>query len=422
MKLTGTPDEILAQIEVSCPEVREKLAQARATVPYYKREIYEYQAAALYMVAKAFNYRGAKILEIGTAWGYSAAVMALAAPLATIITLNPVVEEVEKARKNLFEFPNVKVEIAKSWELFATYKGDAFDLIFNDGDHKRVKADFVWWDKLKPNGLYFFHDYSAVGMKRECPPVFEGVNELTSQKGFKEPHVLIVDDGGCGMAGLYKVEDATSIKEDATRNRMMGITAGYTILTTSHLEQLYTVASGVADLSGSIVEAGCGNGGALAAAWMGAKRKKNPHRREVWGFDTFRGIPEPDYIDGGKVMSKWTANKPWCPAEEDAVYEVMARVKVPKDMIYICAGDFADTMKEFDPGDIAFLHIDATLYRSTKTALNALYPKVLVGGIVTISAYHHWGGVRAAVDEFFKERGLNPTVANLDTTNIYWKK
>ena len=48
-----------------------------------------------------------------------------------------------------------------------------------------------------------FHDYSPLGSRRHCPPVFEGVNELAERLG-RKPDVLIIDDGQVGMAGFVR--------------------------------------------------------------------------------------------------------------------------------------------------------------------------------------------------------------------------
>ena len=139
----------------------------------YTRAIEVYQAYALYALARQFNRPGARVLEIGTAIGYSAAVLASALPDAQIITLNPHASEAAKARANLGAWGNVTVVEALSWDYLESYAGEPFDLIFVDGDHKRVRRDFAWWDHLRDGGLMLFHDYSPAGTYRACVPVSE---------------------------------------------------------------------------------------------------------------------------------------------------------------------------------------------------------------------------------------------------------
>lgn len=167
-----------------------------------KREIAGYQAACLYALVKPYDWEGAKILEIGTAWGYSAAMMAEAAPLAQIITLNPKSTEATVARSHLYHYPMVTVVEALSWD-YLEMSRDQFDVIFVDGDHKNVVYDLPWWERLNPGGLFLFHDYSPDGTYRACPPVYLGVNAWMEETGLPFA-VLVQDDGGVGLCGFQK--------------------------------------------------------------------------------------------------------------------------------------------------------------------------------------------------------------------------
>src|SRR5574342_759637 len=165
-QLSVTADEILETLCNAHPELPEVLARVRARVPSKKREIAQFQAAVLYSVIKPYNVTGAHIFEIGTFLGYSAAIMAEAAPLAQIVTLNPKDFEASEARQNLRHYPNIEVVEAISWDYLKTYRGPYLDAIFVDGDHKRVQLDMPWWDWLNPDGLMIFHDFSPAESTR----------------------------------------------------------------------------------------------------------------------------------------------------------------------------------------------------------------------------------------------------------------
>ncbi len=203
MKLNGTPKSIMRHFETA--KLVEALDLAEATIQHGKRkqQIERYQAAALYKLAGQYNRPDACILEIGTYYGYSAAVIALAAPQAIFLTLNPREWEVADARRNLAHFINVNVIQDHSWDYLKNYPPPDLDLIFIDGDHKRVKLDLPWWNYVTLGGLMLFHDYSPLGSRRHCPPVFEAVNEFANWLG-REPDVSIIDSGRVGMAGFYK--------------------------------------------------------------------------------------------------------------------------------------------------------------------------------------------------------------------------
>jgi predicted O-methyltransferase YrrM len=162
-------------------------------------QILPYQAAALCILARQYDREGARLLDIGTAAGYSASVMAQAAPGAEVVTLNPAAHEVEAARRNLERWANARVVRAASWDYLADYRDPHLDMVFVDADHKRVAEDVPWWRWLTEGGLMLFHDYSA----EACPPVREAVDGMAEALG-RGPDILIVDDGGIGMAGFYK--------------------------------------------------------------------------------------------------------------------------------------------------------------------------------------------------------------------------
>ena len=207
MHLRGTPDDILNQVARQYPVVMDVLNHSNTAIATRKtkREIAPYQAAALYAVTRPYNYAGAHILEIGTALGFSASVMAQAAPQAHITTLNPRVDEADRARQNLVQFPNVKVVAAASWDYLLHYKLPLFDLIFVDGDHAQVARDLPWFNLLRPGGLMIFHDYAPAGTYRQCPPVYDCLNHMVGTLG-RDFDVSVIDDGGVGMVGVYKRE------------------------------------------------------------------------------------------------------------------------------------------------------------------------------------------------------------------------
>ena len=186
------------------PELVGLRQQAEQLVKNTKKAIWPYQAAALYHLAKLYN--GGKALEIGTAYGYSCFYLASAMPDSQITTLNASIGEVEAVEENktLAQFPNVEILHRVSWEYFKESNGTAeYNFIFVDGDHKRVKLDIPFFNRLLDGGLMFFHDYSPLGSRRHCPPVYEGINELAEFLG-REPDVKVIDDGLVGMAGFIR--------------------------------------------------------------------------------------------------------------------------------------------------------------------------------------------------------------------------
>jgi predicted O-methyltransferase YrrM len=171
-----------------------------------RQQIRPYQAHVLYHMARRYNREGARILEIGTYYGYSAAVMAQAAPLAHITTLTPMDWEANDARVNLAQFGNATVLCKASWDYLTEDTGE-FDMIFVDGDHKQIRRDLPWYNRIRPGGLMLFHDYSPNGSAMACPPVYRALEEM--RQTFREFDVLVVDTEQIGMAGYIRREGET---------------------------------------------------------------------------------------------------------------------------------------------------------------------------------------------------------------------
>lgn len=200
----GTPDEIIASVKEDCPEVNAVLDRVRVNVPFIKREIARYQAAVLYKLARGYDRPGINILDIGTAWGYSAAVMAEAAPLASITTLNqPKPAEYQQAVVHLAGYPNVVAHQIRSWDYYSRDTSN-YSLVLVDGDHGQVERDFVWWTRLVSGGVILFHDYSPNGSGRPCQPVYDALNRWIVELGREDFDVRVVDNTGVGMVGLIK--------------------------------------------------------------------------------------------------------------------------------------------------------------------------------------------------------------------------
>jgi predicted O-methyltransferase YrrM len=206
---SNTPEQLLAGYVELHPELPNIEQMARKVINNTKKAVYPYQAAALYHLAKPYN--GGRALEIGTAYGYSCFYLGYAMPDSKITTLNASEGEVMavKETKVLSRFANVEVLHRVSWEYLKESDGTAcYNFIFVDGDHKRVRNDIPYFNRLVDGGLMIFHDYSPLGSKRECPPVYEAVNDLASYLG-RKPDVLIVDDGNVGLAGFVRQRGET---------------------------------------------------------------------------------------------------------------------------------------------------------------------------------------------------------------------
>lgn len=96
----------------------------------------------------------------------------------------------------------------------------------------------------------------------------------------------------------------------------------------------------------------------------------------VYGFDSFQGLPE-DWRTG-------------FPAQ---MFEVDRLPEVPGTELVV--GLFEDTLPRFlddHPGPVAFLHVDADLYSSTKTVLDHVGPRLCPGAVIVFDEYFNYPG------------------------------
>jgi len=398
-------EQLMTDIRKKHPGLDAALAQLP---PRNKKAIKEYQAAALY--ALVCKHQPTRILEIGTSHGYSTRMMELAAPVgAKIISLNPQEHEAELAQSRL---ERTTVLAKASWDYLREYEGEPFDFIFVDGDHKRVRLDFPWWQYLTEGGVMVFHDYSPEDAAHPCPPVYEAINEFCDYLGKEKPDILIVDREKTGMAGFVKGAPDT-LSASAIKNIEDCLT--HSSNSETYLQELYGLARGLRRNAGALVECGVRNGGSLVVAALGAKRKG----RAVHAFDSFKGMPRPTGIDGEEMLDSWT--------DGERQAGILQRVKWLWDLfpqlqtqLTFGIGLFAETMPSNTVGKIAMLHVDAALYESTMLALEHMVPRVTHGGVIAVAEYHKLPGVRAAVDAYLGSphaRILMP----LGDDGVYWR-
>jgi predicted O-methyltransferase YrrM len=96
----------------------------------------------------------------------------------------------------------------------------------------------------------------------------------------------------------------------------------------------------------------------------------------LYGFDCFEGLPE-HWRTGFGVGAFQQEQLPDVPGAE------------------LVVGLFDDTLPGFlqrTPGEVAFLHLDADLYSSTKTVLDALAPRLREGTVIVFDEYFNFPG------------------------------
>lgn len=135
-------------------------------------------------------------------------------------------------------------------------------------------------------------------------------------------------------------------------------------------DELREYALSLAPTGGMALEFGVATGTTLTTI---AKHREG---RQVYGFDSFRGLPE-DWLPGMPAGTFAREDLPDVPGAE------------------LVVGLFADTLPGFletHPGTVDFLHVDSDLYSSAVTVLEHVGPRLRPGSVVVFDEFFNYPG------------------------------
>jgi cephalosporin hydroxylase len=175
-----------------------------------------------------------------------------------------------------------------------------------------------------------------------------------------------------------------------------------------HLEEcLDTIREEV--VRGDWVEAGTGRGGA-AIFMRGYLEAYNLGRPRVWVADRF----------GGGAAPSENGSPSFAP-DLNAVREGFSTFGLLDGRVAFLQGPLSNTLNEAPIKKIALLRIGGHDSDEHRAALEALYDKVALGGIVVIDDYRTPECV-AAIDEFRSEQGVAEPLERIDWSGAWWRK
>jgi O-methyltransferase len=175
---------------------------------------------------------------------------------------------------------------------------------------------------------------------------------------------------------------------------------------------------------GDLVETGVWRGG-ITILMRAVLKAYGDTERTVWAADSFAGLPVPD-------AEKYAADAGW-DFSKSAGYEVLAspveqvqanfaRYGLLDDQVRFLVGWFRDTLPDAPIDRIAVLRLDGDLYESTMDALDALYPKLSVGGYLIIDDYLSWEPCRRAVNDYRAAHDIAEPIQEIDWTGAFWQR
>jgi O-methyltransferase len=196
-----------------------------------------------------------------------------------------------------------------------------------------------------------------------------------------------------------------------------------TMIGLARLNQLQAAVEDVIanDVPGDLIETGVWRGGAciFMRAVLAAHEIAD---RTVWVADSFEGLPKPnpsEYpVDEGDTF--WTHDE--LSVSIDEVRANFEKYGMLDGQVRFLKGWFRDTLPAAPIDRLAVLRLDGDLYESTIQALEALYPKLSVGGYVIVDDYHVVPASRAAVTDFRSDNSIREPIVEIDGSGVYWQR
>lgn len=172
-------------------------------------------------------------------------------------------------------------------------------------------------------------------------------------------------------------------------------------------------------IPGDFIETGVWRGGACIMM-RGVLAAYGVEDRAVWVADSFRGLPPPSgryAADAGDMHH--TVNE--LAVSRRDVEENFRRYRLLDEQVRFLEGWFSETLPSAPIERLALLRLDGDMYESTIDALNALYPKLSLGGYAIIDDYA-LPACRAAIDDYRESNGVEDEIHEVDWTGVYWRK
>jgi O-methyltransferase len=195
----------------------------------------------------------------------------------------------------------------------------------------------------------------------------------------------------------------------------------HTMIGRARLDNLHTcmdriVADGI---DGDFIETGVWKGGATIFM-RGFLQAHDIRDRIVWVADSFEGLPKPTRAeDQGWDLSKETM--PFLAVSLEDVQELFARYELLDNQVRFLQGWFKDTLPDAPIGRLALLRLDGDLYESTDDAIQALYPKLALGGFLIIDDYN-LPPCERAIANYRAAHGITDAIVQIDEQSAYWRK
>jgi O-methyltransferase len=175
------------------------------------------------------------------------------------------------------------------------------------------------------------------------------------------------------------------------------------------------------DVPGDVIETGVWRGGA-SIFMRGVLAAHGDRTRRVWLADSFRGLPRPDAEQYPADRGDELFSIGLLAVSLETVKANFQRYGLLDDQVRFLPGWFRDTLPRAPVTQLSLIRLDGDMYESTIVALDALYPKLTVGGFVVVDDYGAIRACRQAVDDFRVSNGIDAPLESIDWTGVYWRR
>jgi|LauGreDrversion4_2_1035121.scaffolds.fasta_scaffold212024_3 hypothetical protein len=184
----------------------------------------------------------------------------------------------------------------------------------------------------------------------------------------------------------------------------------------------YEIYKSIVDLPGDVFELGVYKGASLIRLATYRRILENDFSRKIIGFDMFGKFP----LSKNYVASDSEFIKKFESTGGDGIK--ISKLKHFLDQknfknIELIEGDIFNTLvkylEKFPHTRLAFLHLDLDVYEPTEYALNLLYERLVVGGVVVFDDYNSVEGETVAADNFIAKNNLRLTKSSFYSVPAY---
>jgi O-methyltransferase len=175
------------------------------------------------------------------------------------------------------------------------------------------------------------------------------------------------------------------------------------------------LADGVA---GDLVETGVWRGGSCILM-RGILKAYGVTDRTVWLCDSFEGLPKSTHAED----LHWDFEQyRELAVSIEQVQDNFRKYELLDEQVKFVKGWFKDSLPGSPIGTIALLRLDGDLYESTWDAIDALYPRLAVGGYILIDDYGSIDSCEKAITDYRNKHGITETIHKVDQSGVYWRR